>query len=107
MRTYGSSISDFLRDDVFGVRRIVTFYNLWYQNRAVPRSFLLVRYEAMHADPCAVLAAVVEMLGVKDRKSVVYGTRVSVSVDLGGRRIIKKKTIKKTMLDNKTKNTPY
>jgi hypothetical protein len=64
MRTYGGSISDFLRDDVFGVRRIVTFYNLWYENRAVPRSFLLARYEAMHADPCAVLAAAVKALGV-------------------------------------------
>src|SRR3546814_16183951 len=31
-----------------------------------------------------------------DRKSVVSGTSVSVRVDLGGRRIIKKKTRKKT-----------
>src|SRR3546814_11619961 len=31
-----------------------------------------------------------------DRKSVVYGTSVSVSVDLGGRCIIKKKSIIKT-----------
>jgi hypothetical protein len=80
MRTYGGSISDFLRDDVFGVRRIVTFYNLWYQNRTVPRSFLLVRYESMHADPCAVLAAVIEMLGVNDpspealREAVAYAS---------------------------------
>jgi Sulfotransferase domain len=66
MHTYNGSISDFLRDDVFGVRRIVTFYNLWYQNRAVPRSFLLVRYEDMHADPRAVLAEVVETLGVEN-----------------------------------------
>lgn len=64
MRTYDGAISDFLRDDVFGVRRIVTFYNLWYQNQAVPRSFLLARYEAMHADPTKVLEAVVRMLGV-------------------------------------------
>jgi len=66
MHTYSGSISDFLRDDVFGVRRIVTFYNLWYQNRTVPRSFLLVRYEDMHADPNAVLAEVVRALGVPD-----------------------------------------
>ena len=66
MHTYSGSISDFLRDDVFGVRRIVTFYNLWYQNRALPRSFLLARYEDMHADPVAVLAEVVKALGVAD-----------------------------------------
>ncbi|GAB4227468.1 MAG: hypothetical protein Tsb0032_34030 [Kiloniellaceae bacterium] len=66
MNTYSGTISDFLRDDVFGVRRIVTFYNLWYQNRDLPRSFLAVRYEDMHADPAAVLAEVVRALGVAD-----------------------------------------
>ncbi len=66
MHTYRGTISEFLRDDVFGVRRIVTFYNLWYQNREVPRSFLPVRYEAMHADPCAVLSSVAEALGVRN-----------------------------------------
>jgi len=80
MRTYTGTISDFLRDDVFGVRRIVTFYNLWYQNRAVPRSFLAVRYEAMHADPAAVLAEVLTLLGVRDpepeavREAVAYAS---------------------------------
>src|SRR3546814_13849864 len=34
--------------------------------------------------------------GVKDRKRVVKGTRVSVRVDLGGRRIITKKKHQKT-----------
>src|SRR3546814_15317202 len=34
-------------------------------------------------------------LGPRDRKSVVEGKSVSVRVDLGGRRIIKKKTKKK------------
>src|SRR3546814_13446070 len=32
------------------------------------------------------------LVTLKDRKSVVWGTSVSVRVDLGGRRIIKKKT---------------
>jgi hypothetical protein len=64
MRTYEGSISDFLRNDIFGVRRIVTFYNLWYQNQEFPRSFLLIRYEDMHADPVSVLTSVLKLLGV-------------------------------------------
>src|SRR3546814_12901051 len=35
-------------------------------------------------------------LSPKDRKSVVWGKRVSVRVDLGGRRIIKKKQLQKS-----------
>src|SRR3546814_17359093 len=40
-----------------------------------------------------------------DRKSVVSGKSVSVRVDLGGRRILKKK--KTTIIDNHTYNKPY
>src|SRR3546814_7691149 len=45
-----------------------------------------------HGNALAVAACVVlPHRFVDDRKSVVYGKRVSVSVDTGGRRIIKKK----------------
>src|SRR3546814_19235845 len=40
-------------------------------------------------------AGVMELLTGLDRKSVVEGKRVSVRVDLGGRRIIKKKQTKR------------
>ena len=63
MHTFKGSISDFLRDDVFGVRRIVGFYNLWYQNREQPKSFQVVRYETMHVDPYSVLFEVITQLG--------------------------------------------
>src|SRR3546814_16681872 len=48
-------------------------------------------------DPNDPIRAVVGDRGI-DRTSVVWGQRVSVSVDLGGHRLIKQK--------NKTKNTP-
>src|SRR3546814_12638658 len=41
-------------------------------------------------------AAQATQTGVVDRKSVVWGKSVSVRVDLGGRRIIKKKKTKNT-----------
>src|SRR3546814_15223424 len=46
-------------------------------------------------------AAIARSVTSKDRKSVVSGTRVSVRVDLGGRRILKKKNT-----PTKTKHTP-
>src|SRR3546814_14128253 len=49
--------------------------------------FQHIRIEALHADRQPVDAG----RGKGDRKSVVSGTSVSVRVDLGGRRIIKKK----------------
>src|SRR3546814_20861637 len=44
--------------------------------------------------PSAIASSVMSPIGsARDRKSVVQGKSVSVRVDLGGRRIIKKKTI--------------
>src|SRR3546814_15513593 len=43
------------------------------------------------------------LAGLKDRKSVVYGKSVSVRVDFGGRRIIKKKKTDEKQI-NKSKN---
>src|SRR3546814_18200956 len=45
----------------------------------------------------------VEMVDGRDRKSVVSGKSVSVRVDLGGRRIIKKNKINKTQNEYKNK----
>src|SRR3546814_18214346 len=47
-------------------------------------------YRRPHIDVNADADAHMAMLTFKDRKSVVSGTSVSVRVDLGGRRIIKK-----------------
>src|SRR3546814_13790466 len=50
-------------------------------------------------EPCADVAQIFQqraaLLGKADRKSVVSGKRVSVRVDLGGRRFIKKKNTNK------------
>src|SRR3546814_20919239 len=52
---------------------------------------ILLRYEDMLVDSPGQLGSVARKLGITDRKSVVEGKRVSVRVDLGGRRLIKKK----------------
>lgn len=48
---FNGPISEFVRSDKYGAKKIVTFYNLWYKNQSVPRAFLHLTYEAMHADP--------------------------------------------------------
>src|SRR3546814_19340877 len=47
--------------------------------------------DALDAHPLVLSAVALPVLGRTDRKSVVAGKSVSVRVDLGGRRIIKKK----------------
>ncbi len=60
---YEGSLSDFIRDDHYGIRKIVTFYDIWHAHRHVPEAFLVLRYEEMHADPAGSLRLVLDFMG--------------------------------------------
>jgi hypothetical protein len=63
---YDGPISEFVRDERFGIRRCVDFYSTWSQNLHIPRECMCVRYEDMHANPQRVLKSVLNFIGVKD-----------------------------------------
>ena len=64
INVFTGSISEFIRSDQYGAKKFLTFYNQWYENRDVPRDFLILRYEEMHADPEKVLIKALKFLGV-------------------------------------------
>jgi len=66
INVYQGSISEFIRDERFGIHKCVNFYSIWGENQHVPAAFLLVRYEDMHANPQSVLKQVLEFIGVSD-----------------------------------------
>ena len=49
--TYHGTLKDFLRESTGGIESIVTFYNVWAENRHLPRDFLLIKYEDIVDDP--------------------------------------------------------
>ncbi|WP_374446840.1 sulfotransferase domain-containing protein [Stella sp.] len=57
------TLSDLVRGPVGGLASLVAFYNAWAAARAVPRDFLLVTYEELHADTAATLARVLAFAG--------------------------------------------
>jgi hypothetical protein len=63
---YHGSLSEFIRDDYYGIRKIVAFYNVWHANLRVPRDTLVLRYEHMHADPAGNLRATLDFIGMHD-----------------------------------------
>ena len=64
-KAYQKGISDFLRDEKFGLPKIIRFMNIWAMNRAIPKAFLLVHYEKLLANPAAELKRFIEFIGVK------------------------------------------
>ena len=62
---YAGDLSQFVRDDRYGVRKVLTFYQRWYDNRRVPRDLMIVRYEDLHRAPAVVLRRVLGFIGLE------------------------------------------
>lgn len=63
---FKGDIGEFIRDPQLGARKIVSFYNLWYQNRHRTRDFASVTYESLHANPAVELQKLLAFLGLED-----------------------------------------
>ena len=61
---FRGTLSEFLDVEIGGFDTILRYYNVWEQNRGVPKEFMLLRYEDMQADPVRELRRVVDFLGL-------------------------------------------
>jgi hypothetical protein len=62
--SFNWSMSDFISHDKYGAMKIITFYNIWYENMCKPKDFLLVRYECIHNWAEEILSSVLSFLGL-------------------------------------------
>ncbi|HEY7535235.1 MAG TPA: sulfotransferase domain-containing protein [Thermodesulfobacteriota bacterium] len=60
---YTGNISDFIHSDRYGIKKILTFYNIWHENTTVPKEFLLLKYEDIHNNAGEVLSKTMKFLG--------------------------------------------
>jgi len=60
------SMSETVRDERLGIRKILAFHNIWHKNQHVPKEFLLLRYEELHNDPASCLRSVLEFIGIDE-----------------------------------------
>ncbi len=61
---FAGSLTEFIRGRHGGFETILSYYNIWAENRGIPRGFLLVRYEDMKADAQRELRRVIDFLGL-------------------------------------------
>ena len=73
------SISEFIRHDVIGFRRIVHFYNLWKKNKHIPRNFLLVSYEDLINNGTQELERVIHFLDINVSQDTIRRVYVNSS----------------------------
>jgi hypothetical protein len=63
INVYRKPISEFIRDDAYGVDKLLTFYRIWSASRRVPAVFEFLSYEDLHRDAAGSLARVLAFLG--------------------------------------------
>lgn len=66
IRSFEGEIGQFVRSSERGIRKWIAYHNLWHVHRPNLRSFHLVRYESLHADPAGTLRGVLEAIGLRD-----------------------------------------
>ena len=63
---FNGSLSEFIRSKQFGVQHVLRFYNIWEQNKHIPKTFLSITYEQLHADTSNILVQVLNILEEPD-----------------------------------------
>ncbi len=61
---YKGDLSDFIRDEKFGIQTIIRFYNCWAENLDIPKSLVGLRYEDLKENPLRELQRVCNFLGI-------------------------------------------
>ena len=63
-RVYQGEISSFIRDESFGIEKVISFINIWIENRHVPEDFCLIRYEDIHRNAHSQLVLLLDFMGI-------------------------------------------
>ena len=63
-RTYRGSLSEFIRDDLVGIHKVVSFMNMWLENSHIPDDFFLITYEQLHSDPLTSFHRLLDFIGI-------------------------------------------
>lgn len=62
-RIYQGNLSEFIRDDLLGIHKIVRFLNLWMDDGGKLEKFYSVSYESLHRDTEESMSGILEFLG--------------------------------------------
>lgn len=74
-KKFNGSISEFIRSDRWGIKKLLKFNDIWYSNQDIFEDFLLIKYEDMHKDTNACLFSLLNFIGARDvPKSVIKNT---------------------------------
>ena len=60
------TINEFIWQETGALKSMIEYYNIWAQNRDIPKDLLMIRYEDIHSQTLQKLRESIEFLGVND-----------------------------------------
>ena len=63
-KVFRGHISDFIRDQHFGIHKLIVFYNSWIAAQKMLKGFLLIKYENVHDHPGHELTKILKFLDI-------------------------------------------
>jgi hypothetical protein len=106
VQQFEGNISEFIRDDRFGVKKVITFYNIWYQNMNIPRKFLLIRYRDLHKNPIRIVKKMLRFIGLEKIDSKTIKKAVEFSKFENMKKLEKKNYFNNGRMNPINKNDP-
>jgi len=67
---FDGSMSEFIRDEKFGINDIINFYNVWFQNLQGHQDFMFLKYEDMKKNIMHELHCICSFLGINLGRSI-------------------------------------
>lgn len=66
IKVFDGTISEFIRDERYGVNKYLCFYKVWEQQMNVPSQFKIITYEDMHNNTETIVRSVCDLIGIND-----------------------------------------
>ena len=76
MQKFEGTLSEYLRDELYGIEGLVVWLNNWAGQRYVPRSFSLIRYTDMIENTHVQLKRALDIIGINDVAEHIIGDAV-------------------------------
>lgn len=103
---YNDTLSKFIRDDRYGVLKVLTFYDMWEKAQNIPKDFLLVEYEDLHQKTELILKKVLKFIGENNPNENYLQQSINFGSFENLKEIERKNKLKSPLLQAKTKNDP-
>ena len=71
LKIYNDSMTKFIRDETFGIKRIISVLNLWSKVIDIAENKMVVKYEDMHLKLCYVLNHIARFLNLNIKKEYI------------------------------------